>query len=152
TSMFLMMVFFLVACTPEGTIDYEAVFLAAQAEVELAPTVNDDFILPTSVEVEGMTVTITWVSSHPNVISITGLVTRPDNETGDVTVTLTATFKLDEEEHEHDFMVVVEALEEVTYTVSFYDGDELLETKVVDEGSKVTPLTELSPDAGYVFG
>lgn len=150
--MIFLMVLFLIACTPEGTVDYEAIFLAAQAEVELAPTVNDDIILPTSVEVEGKVVTITWVSSHPNIISITGDVTRPNSITGNLTVTLTATFKLNNEKHDHDFMIVVEALETVTFTVNFYDGDDLVDTKLVAQGNKVTAPTTMSPEPGYVFG
>src|SRR5690606_15977717 len=115
-TLILMTVLFLVACTPDGAIDYDAVFLAAQGEVDLAPTVNDDFILPTSVEVDGLTITISWVSSHPNVVSVTGDVTRPSFETGDVTVTLTATFTINDETDEHDFIILVEALPETTYT------------------------------------
>lgn len=151
-TIFLMMVLFLAACSPDGTVDYEAIFAAAQAEVELAPTVNDSFILPTSVDVQGRTVTISWVSSHPDVVSTTGVVSRPAAGTGDVTVTLTATFKIDDQEHPHDFIIIVEEMPENTYSVSFYNGDVLIDTKVVDAGSKVTPITQPTPEEGYVFG
>jgi arabinan endo-1,5-alpha-L-arabinosidase len=53
---------------------------------------------------------ITWHSSHPNILSTTGQVTRPDANSPDVDVTLTATITLNGQQSTRTFVVTVRSL------------------------------------------
>ncbi|MGI6730062.1 MAG: immunoglobulin-like domain-containing protein [Bacilli bacterium] len=98
----------------------------AIAEIESfdGQTVTGNLVLPT----EGLHgVVITWESSNPDIISETGEVTRPAVGEDDATVTLTATFSVDEVEEEVAYIVIVKAEQEssgepVTVTAA-YSGD-----------------------------
>ncbi len=60
-------------------------------EGQIPAETQTNLTLPTSYEVDGKTVSIAWASSDTNYIAANGTVTRPTYETGDQTVTLTAT-------------------------------------------------------------
>ncbi len=64
------------------------------AEVRVASRVTEDLVLPTIGAKYNSN--ISWASSNEAVISTTGVIDRPDAGQEDVTVTLTATFKLGE--------------------------------------------------------
>lgn len=68
---------------------------------------------------------IEWTSSHPNVISPTGRVTRPGLNAPDAEVTLTATITLNGEQTTKDFVVTVSALGLPT-PVAAYDFEDTL--------------------------
>jgi uncharacterized repeat protein (TIGR02543 family) len=98
----------------------------AKAEIPLTDNqeVTDDLVLPT---VSAHGVTITWESSDSAIISETGEVTRPAVGEDDATVTLTATFSVDEVEEEVAYIVIVKAEQEssgepVTVTASYTGG------------------------------
>lgn len=143
---------FLVACTPEGEIDFDVLFTAAQAEIDLAGNVTEDVTLPTSIDVDGITVNVSWASSAPTVISTTGDVTRPPFETGNVSVILTATFTYLEETHTHDFTVIVQALPVETFQVTYYSKGAVYQTVTTDKNAKLTAPTAPTPAAYEVFG
>jgi len=67
-----------------------------------------DITLPTSVGADG--VTAAWTSSHPEIVSSEGLVTRPTLDQGDIVVTLTATLTLQGRALEKEFDVLIFAL------------------------------------------
>ena len=86
------MLIFAVSCKPDDTdsVDVNAVYESIFKDVDVLQ-VTENLNLPT--ELEG--VTITWQSSHPDVISVTGVVTRGDKTT---LVTLTATLSYNGEQ------------------------------------------------------
>ncbi len=62
----------------------------AYLEGQIPAETQTNLTLPTSYMVEGNTVSISWQSSNTSYIAADGTVTRPSYETGDQTVTLTA--------------------------------------------------------------
>lgn len=97
--------FALVACNGDNSSE---LLEEALADLSVASEVSSDLVLPTSGEND---VVISWVSDKPEVIANDGTVTRPSAETGNVTVVLTATLTLGEEELTKTFPVVVLANE-----------------------------------------
>jgi len=70
--------------------------------------VGQDLNLPTEVGQEG--VTVTWMSSHPEIVTPEGMVTRPTKEEGDIEVTLTASLFLNGKVLYKEFDILVLAL------------------------------------------
>lgn len=124
------MVFFYGNSKPDGSGDFRAVFAGnegefkvnltpekkieeAKAEIELTDgqSITGNLVLPT---VGKWGVTISWISDNPDVINPeTGEVTRPEAGEEDVTVTLTATFSVDDVEETVMYVVIVKARKEV---------------------------------------
>ncbi len=105
----LLMTLVLVACGGEN--DQEIVDAALDTVVipftsgDTASSVTQDLVLPTS---DG-DISITWLSNNPEVISNTGVVTRPIKGTADVTVLLTATLGLNDLTATKTFTLIVKA-------------------------------------------
>lgn len=148
----LLMTVFLMSCTPTGEVDIDAIFEAAQDEIDLTGNVTAHIDLPTSITVEGLTVSISWTSSQPAVITTAGVVTRPTFETGNVSVILTATFTYLEETHTHPFTVIVEALPIETFVVTYYSKGAVYQTITVDKGSLLTAPSSPTPLEYETFG
>lgn len=71
-------------------------------------TVESDIVLPNQILIDNLfTATITWESSHVDVISITGTVIRPFYGKGNQVVTLTASITVGVETKTKDFTIVV---------------------------------------------
>jgi uncharacterized repeat protein (TIGR02543 family) len=144
--------FFLAACNPGEELDIDALLVEAQEQVTLAGTVSSDITLPTTVVVDELTVAVSWSSSNTAVISNTGVVTRPSAATGNVSVTLTATFSYEGEEKVGTFVVIVEALAQVTFTITFNSNDgSAVASITANQGSTITaptPPTKLN----HTFG
>ena len=149
--MLILISLFLVACNGDDEIDVDQLLSDAQAQITLAGNVTSDITLPTSVDVDGVTVVVTWSSSHPNVVSTTGQVTRQPHDVGNVTVTLTATFTYLDEIKTAPFTVVVEALPVPTYTVQFEtgEGSNVASQTVVHNGKPTQPANPTR--SGYYF-
>ncbi|GEM_PF-3360598 len=76
--------------------------------IELPEETDEDIHVPTTSEGE----TVLWESDNPTVLAEDGTVNQPDPAEGDVTVTLTATVRIEEDqiyEESKDFEVTVEA-------------------------------------------
>lgn len=110
--------------TPEQSVEADAAAIELQYGAgDSAQYVTHDVVLPTSGE-NGTT--ITWQSSHPNIISETGKVNRPTGRNtpgGDRTVTLTATVTKGSASATRTFTLVVK--KRIVYT----DTDYLAEDK-----------------------
>lgn len=106
--------------------------------LQLPAEVTNDISLPSSIEKSGVTFSITWVSEEPTVISHTGLVNRPTQDTGDIDVTLTATFKQGEFTKSIQYTIKVKALSPITFVVTF-DSNEgtLIDPQTVEQNSKI---------------
>ena len=119
---------------------HKKVFNNIKIEYEVGDTINHvtkDVTLPTTTSVEGAS--ISWVSSNPDIISITGEINRPLNE--DVKVTLTLKVLINNVEKEQKFILNVIALEDevITFEVTFEpNGGSIVPSLTVDEGEKVT--------------
>ncbi len=86
----------------------ESKVAAAVAALNLPESTNESLVLPT----EGVYgTTITWVSSHPEVIANDGTLTLPE---ANVEVTLTATVTLNEASQTVDFVVLVKVTDLLT--------------------------------------
>ncbi len=143
--------FILVACTPGTSIDVDQLLEQAQAKVTLQDNVTEDIMLPISVEVDDQTILITWVSDMPQVIGADGTVTRPTHDVGNVSVTLTATFSYEGETITAPFVVIVQALDAPTYTVTF-DTDEGSNVLSQSIGHNQTAIEPSAPTkVGYTF-
>ena len=70
--------------------------------------VGQDINLPTEVGQDG--VSVTWMSTHPEIIAPDGMVTRPTKEEGDIEVTLTASLFLNGKVLYKEFDILVLAL------------------------------------------
>jgi hypothetical protein len=93
----------------------------------------DDVTLPTA---GANGTTVTWTSSHPAVISETGVVTRPASDAANVTVTMTATITLGSESQTKTFeLIVVKQVEtiDIKDLKDGYDAD----PKTVNKGDLV---------------
>lgn len=143
---------FLFACTPTEEIDFDAIFDAAQAEINLSENVTEDVDLPTSMTVNGLTIGVSWTSSQPTVISVSGDVIRPTFETGNISVILTATFTYLEQTHTHPFTVIVQALPIEIFVVTYYSKGAVYQTSSVDKGSLLTSPSNPTPLAYETFG
>lgn len=100
---------------------------------------TDSISLPKTIQKQ----TITWTSSHPNVISITGVVTRPDESAQDVTVTLTAIVK--GQEKTFTIRVIKHA---PTIDLSAFYGDYMLYRQ---GGSKTNGLSNKQATPDYYY-
>lgn len=94
--------------------------LTVEGELDM---VTSDIVLPTTSGTANLPVV--WTSSHPENLSITGQVTRPQKY--DVTVTLTATMTLQNGEETYtltkQFIVVVKSVMEMAEMVAWYTFD-----------------------------
>lgn len=112
----------------------ESKVAAAVAALNLPESTNESLVLPT----EGVYgTTITWVSSHPEVIANDGTLTLPE---ANVEVTLTATVTLNEASQTVDFVVLVKVTDLLTVKQA---RAEAAETVVQFEGI-VTGFTDYS--------
>jgi len=90
--------------------------------------------------------TITWESSHPNVISSTGQVTRPEEGEANIVVTLTATVSLNDASATREFEAFVVALEPSNVVESY---KELYETANINDLVTVEGIVVATFDGGY---
>ena len=90
--------------------------------------------------------TITWESSHPNVISSTGQVTRPEEGEANVVVTLTATVSLNDASATREFEAFVVAQEPSNTFASFA---ELYETANINDLVTVEGVITATFKRGY---
>jgi hypothetical protein len=79
----------------------------AQSELTLVTETTEDLDLPATALHDA---TVTWASDNTDVLAADGTVTRPSLTEGDVTVTLTATLTIGEQQMVKEFDVVVKAL------------------------------------------
>ncbi|MBO5302998.1 MAG: glycoside hydrolase family 127 protein [Lachnospiraceae bacterium] len=121
-----------------------------KAALTLPETTKTDIELPTA-GVNGSI--ITWESDNEAVIAADGTVTRPDAETGDVEVKLTATIVSGEERDTKEFIVTVKA--KAAEPATFADANVLnlkFEDNLTDSSAKNTEVTVGKGTATYVEG
>ena len=141
--------FALTSCNVDS---HKRVFDKVQIGYEVGDSIDhvtQDITLPTTTIVKGAT--LEWVSSNPEVISNTGVVTRPVD--ADVEVTLTLKVTINEVVKEKEYILTVIALEEEvnTYEVTFdSNGGSTVEAVTLEEGSKVTKPADPTKD-GFNF-
>lgn len=130
---------FLFACTTKALTNAE-ILISAEGKITIVTEATADVTLPMLITVEDKEVEVSWETSHPNVISVTGVVARPSHDVGDIVVLLTATLKYGGEEKIVEFEVLVKALdhETIMYTVTFTSQDSVLHSVSVEKGSLVT--------------
>lgn len=131
--------FLLLACENPPK-DYDS--LINQDLFTLSNEVTANIVLPTSIDVEGETFGVIWTSNQPSVLSNVGVVNRPTAATGDVSVTLTAVVSNKNYSETLTYTVIVKALPQVTYTVTFNsNGGSSVEPMNVNAGAKLTEPT-----------
>src|SRR5690554_1733658 len=110
---------FLVSCEPSGVeISDKNLLMQIAEEIELTGEVSDNFSLPNTFE--NPDITITWSSNNAAIIILAGNQAIVSRGNEDITVTLTALLKLNDETYEHEYNVIVKAQESVgTVTVEF---------------------------------
>ena len=110
---------FLVSCEPSGVeISDKNLLMQIAEEIELTGEVSDNFSLPNTFE--NPDITVTWSSNNAAIIILAGNQAIVSRGNEDITVTLTALLKLNDETYEHEFNVIVKAQESVgTVTVEF---------------------------------
>ena len=150
----LFLIMSLVACQPEEreTFDPQAYLLEASSNLEVVDETMSNLLLPTSFVYEEKTIELTWYTNHPLVISTTGAVSRPANDTGDVTVTLTVLLTFEGTQFSRTFNVKVLKLDaDIYYTVTFDAmGGSLVNPAQVKESTKLVSPTTPSR-VGYTF-
>src|SRR5690606_11713970 len=150
----LIMSFIIVACDelPEEDVLQTAInsVQIGFAEGDSSTSVTQNITLPTTYS--GGSVTFSWTSSEPSVISASGVVNRPVGESNiSVTLYLTATYNGQEKEKTFYLTVIPISEQVTTYTVTFNsNGGSTVNTITVVEGAKINapvPPTR----AGYIF-
>ena len=131
------------ACIPNDPIDYVVWISDFADEYEGIPSsTTEDIELETSLISGEIVVTLTWQSSHPEYLTNTGGVTRPPASVGDVLIDMTATFSYQEYTAVRTYTILVIALDEVTYGVTFMSNDTTIGTVNVTEGGLISEPTE----------
>lgn len=149
TILLLILSFTLLACD-KTPLDYDS--WIDQDLFTFSNEVTSDILLPTVVEVEGETFGVSWTSNQPSVLSNTGVVTRPTTSMGDVSVILTAVVSNKNYTETLTYTVIVKALVQATYTVTFKNADgSTFHTAEVESGSKVSKPAESPIKLGYEF-
>lgn len=147
--LFLTVVLF--ACTTGENL--EAFLNEAAIQLELDDSAQSNIELPLVLIYESKNIALSWSSSHPDVISETGLITRPSFETGDILVTLTVRLSLDGQFIEKTYDVLVIKMPKTTepVIVSFdVVGGTPIEPIILVEGSILNALPT-SSKAGYTL-
>lgn len=145
---FIFLSLFLAACNTKPNLDE----LIQNDTLKLPSEVTNDLTLPVSLTLEGTTFSIVWNSSHPQLISNTGNVNRPTHETGDVEVTLVATFKNGDFTKPITFKVTLKAIPEAGFLVVFdSNGGSSVNYQKVLQGGKVTKPTDPTR-VNFTFG
>lgn len=101
--------------------------------------VSSNLELPQTKTVEGVTFNIQWRSSHPSIISNSGVFLGATEH--DVIVTLTATVSLDTFEKALEYEVTVKAIEKVTVTFDS-DGGTVVSSLQINKGQTISEPTD----------
>ena len=140
--------FFILSCKDEQNISYDAVLneiAIGYQNNDSDQSITQDIVLPTSSTLDPKA-TFSWMSSHPEIISITGDVNQP---TQDTTVYLSLTLKVGQVERIELFTVIVKG--SITYyTVTFVIDETQFEVDV-EEGQTVLEPTNTPQKDGYVI-
>lgn len=143
----------LTACIQKEPLDYlEWISDLADDYEGIPSSTTEDIELETTLISGDNVVTLTWESSHPEYLTNTGMVTRPPASVGDVRVYMTATFTYDEYDAVRTYSIVVIALDEVTYGVTFMSNDTTIGTVNVTEGGLISEPTEPIGSQFFSFG
>ncbi len=143
----------LTACIQKEPLDYlEWISDLADDYEGIPSSTTEDIELETTLISGDNVVTLTWESSHPEYLTNTGIVTRPPASVGDVRVYMTATFTYDEYDAVRTYSIVVIALDEVIYGVTFVSNGTNLGTINVTEGGLISEPSEPTGSAFFSFG
>jgi arabinan endo-1,5-alpha-L-arabinosidase len=110
--------------------------------------VREDLVLPRTGPYASA---ITWASSDPAVISHTGVVTRPDRESPDAQVTLTATIELNGMQTTKTFEVTVRSLGPPRPVAAYDFEDDLLDSTGVQSAGTVVGNRVNQPGGSVSF-
>lgn len=143
----------LTACIPNNSIDYEIWIAGIADEYENIPnSTTEDIELETYLISDDREITLTWESSHPEYLTNTGIVTRPSASVGDVLVYMTVTFFYQGYTATKTNSILVIALDEVFYGVTFISNGATIGTVNVTEGGLVPEPTEPIGSQFFTFG
>lgn len=145
----LLTVIFLLSCQDNEKIDIDQLLNDAGATLIYDEDIMSNIELPDTITYENKTIEIYWISSHLDIISQLGVVTRPTFEQGDVTVTLTAILTYQGKTHQKYIFITVLALPEVvptTYTITFQSNG----GSVVNSISNILPSSVLAEPSAPV--
>jgi len=126
----------LVSCNKNNPLDIEKFLEDASATLVYDEEITSHLELPETILFENKTIEVSWISSHLDIISQSGVVTRPSFDRSDITVTLTAVLSYEGKIHQKNIFITVLALPEeiqTTYTVTFQSN----------EGSHVVPILNI---------
>jgi|GEM_PF-3003177 len=146
---------FIVACSPGAEFEFtQAIYATIDEQIALPSETTTNLTLEDSLVISELDFNVTWSSNNTAVISNSGIVTRPTFETGNVSVIMTATITMvDNEETTVDrpYTVVVIALPQVTFTVTFNsNGGSAVANVTAGQGTTISAPTAPTR-AGYTF-
>lgn len=146
---------FIVACSPGAEFEFtQAIYATIDEQIALPSETTTNLTLKDSLVISELDFNVTWSSNNTAVISNSGIVTRPTFETGNVSVIMTATITMvDNEETTVDrpYTVVVIALPQVTFTVTFNsNGGSAVANVTAGQGTTISAPTAPTR-AGYTF-
>jgi len=145
----------LFSCKKSDPIDIEKFLENASATLVYDEETMSNIELPETIIFEKKTIEVAWISSHLDIISQSGVVTRPTYDRGDVTVTLTAVLSYQGKIHQKNVFITVLALPEeieATYSVTFEsNGGNHVSTilNVVSESTIDEPTAPVK--SGFIF-
>ena len=136
----LLMIIMLVSCGKKETaFDIEKFLADASETLNFDAETTTDLVLPITITYEGRVIHISWITSHMNVISATGIVNRPESQEGHITVTLTALLSYQNKIHQKNIFITVLA-REATLPTGF------VVTFETNGGSLLSPIQGLEQD------
>ena len=133
--------------------------MKAASDEEIIHMVADDVNLPTSIFANldlptnaSKGTTINWSSSHPDIISSTGAVTRPTAGESEVVVTLTAEFSLNDATLTKSFEVTVVPQQEPELRAHYrFDGDLSDDTGQFDDATLIGDRPSKIGEGNLIF-
>lgn len=133
----------LFSCKSDDSFDVFEFLEEASATLVYDEEIMSNIELPTIMTYENKTIEISWITSHIDIITQSGVVTRPSFEEGDITVTLTAILTYQGKAHQKYIFITVLALPEViptTYTITFQSNG----------GSVVSPISNITSGSNVI--
>ena len=146
----------LIACGKDNpTFNAEEFLTEASDTLIFESETTTNLELPQTIIYEGKTIQVSWITSHIEIISNLGIVNRPDGETGNITVTLTAILSYQGVIHQKNIFITVVALEQslpIGFQVIFESNggslvpmlDNILANELIDE-------PQIPTKEGFVF-
>lgn len=137
---------------PSNEVDYQQILIEAAETISLPSETNEHIDLPGEMTFQEITINLVWSTDNANVLSNTGVVTRPTFEKGDRSVRLTVVLSYDTYQFSRALDVKVLKLDQAVYFTVIFEtngGSEIGAIQI--ESGKAFSKPFDPTKAGYSF-